>query len=83
MRCRGEARARSLLSGVENRSTSILLACIFVLGLGLPLAPLFGEPVVPDIASADEIASAVTFGGVQVTSGIVGPALGELLLPLR
>jgi hypothetical protein len=38
---------------------------------------------VPDIASTDEIASAVTFGGVQVTSGIVGPALGELLLQLR
>ena len=37
----------------------------------------------PDIAGTDEIASAVTFGGVQVTSGIVGPALGELLLQLR
>ena len=60
-----------------------VVACIFALGIGLA----FGGPVwgamVPDIVSTEEIPSAVTLGGVQVNlSGIVGPALGGLLLPL-
>jgi MFS family permease len=60
-----------------------VLACIFALGIGLAFgAPVWGA-IVPDIVSADELPSAVTLGGVQVNlSGIVGPALGGLLLPL-
>ena len=56
---------------------------IFALGIGLAFgAPVWGA-IVPDIVSADELPSAVTLGGVQVNlSGIVGPALGGLLLPL-
>ena len=47
----------------------------------------FGAPVwgalVPDIVSKDELPSAITLGGVQLNlSGIVGPALGGLLIPL-
>ena len=60
-----------------------VLACIFALGIGLAFgAPVWGA-IVPDIVSNDELPSAVTLGGVQVNlSGIVGPALGGLLLPL-
>jgi MFS family permease len=60
-----------------------VLACIFALGIGLAFgAPVWGA-IVPDIVSTDELPSAVTLGGVQVNlSGIVGPALGGLLLPL-
>lgn len=60
-----------------------VLACIFALGLGLAFgAPVWGA-VVPDIVSKDELPSAITLGGVQLNlSGIVGPALGGLLLPL-
>jgi MFS family permease len=62
---------------------NFVLGCIFALGIGLAFgAPLWGA-IVPDVVSKDELPSAVTLGGVQVNlSGIVGPALGGLLVPL-
>ena len=62
---------------------NLVLVCIFMLGLGVAFyAPVWGA-IVPDIASKDELASAITLGGVQLNlSGIVGPALAGLLLPL-
>ena len=64
-------------------SPNLVLLCIFLLGLGVAFyAPVWGA-IVPDIASKDELASAITLGGVQLNlSGIVGPALAGLLLPL-
>ena len=61
---------------------NLVLLCIFLLGLGVAFyAPVWGA-IVPDIASKDELASAITLGGVQLNlSGIVGPALAGLLLP--
>ena len=62
--------------------TNTVLACIFALGIGLAFgAPAWGA-IVPDIVTKDELPSAITLGGVQLNlSGIVGPALGGLLLP--
>ena len=53
---------------------NLVLVCIFMLGLGVAFyAPVWGA-IVPDIASKDELASAITLGGVQLNlSGIVGP----------
>ena len=61
----------------------VVLACIFVLGIGLAFgAPVWGA-IVPDVVSKEELSSAITLGGVQLNlSGIVGPALGGFLLPL-
>jgi len=60
-----------------------VLACIFVLGIGLAFgAPVWGA-IVPDIVSKDELSSAITLGGVQLNvSTIVGPSLGGFVLPL-
>ncbi|HEY5768881.1 MAG TPA: MFS transporter [Terrimicrobium sp.] len=60
-----------------------VLACVFALGIGLAFgAPVWGA-VVPDIVKRNELPSAVTLGGVQLNlSGIVGPAIGGLMLPL-
>ena len=45
-------------------------------------APVWGA-IVPDIVDKEELPSAITLGGVQLNlSGIIGPALGGLLLPL-
>ena len=59
-----------------------VLGCIFALGIGLAFAaPVWGA-IVPDIVTKEELPSAITLGGVQLNlSGIVGPALGGLLLP--
>ena len=76
----GTARSWSLDRAI---SPNLVLLCIFLLGLGVAFyAPVWGA-IVPDIASKDELASAITLGGVQLNlSGIVGPALAGLLLPL-
>jgi MFS family permease len=60
-----------------------VLVCIFALGVGLAFAaPVWGA-IVPDIVDSEELPSAITLGGVQMNlAGIVGPALGGLLLPL-
>ena len=59
-----------------------VLACVFALGIGLAFgAPVWGA-VVPDIVRKEELPSAITLGGIQLNlSGIVGPALGGLLIP--
>jgi MFS family permease len=62
---------------------NFVLGCIFALGIGLAFgAPVWGA-IVPDVVSKEVLPSAVTLGGVQVNlSGIVGPALGGLLVAL-
>ena len=68
-------------TGVLN--TNSVLACVFALGIGIAFgAPVWGA-IAPDVVSKEELPSAVTLGGVQANvSGIVGPALGGLVLPL-
>jgi MFS family permease len=63
--------------------TTSVLACVFALGIGIAFgAPIWGA-IAPDIVSKEELPSAVTLGGVQANiSGIVGPVLGGLVLPL-
>ncbi len=62
---------------------NLVLVCIFALGMGVAFyAPVWGA-IVPDIASKDELPSAITLGGVQLNlSGLGGPLLAGLLLPL-
>jgi MFS family permease len=61
----------------------LLLAGVFLLGMGFACnGPTWGS-VIPDVVTKEELASAVTLGGVQMNiSGIIGPAIGGLLLPL-
>ena len=61
----------------------LILTTVFLLGTGFAFnAPVWAS-VVPEIVRREEIPSAVTLGGVQMNlAGIVGPALGSLLLPV-
>jgi MFS family permease len=61
----------------------VILAAVFLLGIGFAFnAPVWAS-VVPEIVKKEELASAITLGGVQLNlAGIVGPALGGLLLPI-
>jgi MFS family permease len=58
-----------------------ILATVFLLGIGFAFnAPVWAS-VIPEIVRREEIPSAVTLGGVQMNlAGIVGPAVGSLLL---
>jgi MFS family permease len=59
----------------------VILGSIFLIGTGFAFnAPVFSA-VVPEIVSNDELPSASILSGLQLNiSGIVGPALGGLLL---
>ncbi len=61
----------------------VILASVFLLGIGFAFnAPVWAS-IVPDIVQKQELASAITLGGVQMNlAGIVGPALGGLFLPI-
>jgi MFS family permease len=61
----------------------VILSTVFLLGTGFAFnAPVWAS-VVPEIVRKEEMASAVTLGGVQMNlAGIVGPTLGSLLLPV-
>src|SRR6202162_6072199 len=61
----------------------VILTTVFLLGIGFAFnAPVWAS-VVPEIVQKEELASAITLGGVQMNlGGIVGPALGGLLLPV-
>ena len=59
-----------------------LLITGFLLGTGFAFSAPVWACLVPEIVRNEELASAITLGGVQFTlAGIVGPALGSLLLP--
>src|ERR1700726_1735515 len=61
----------------------VILITVFLLGIGFAFnAPVWAS-IVPEIVQKEELASAITLGGVQMNlAGIVGPALGGLLLPI-
>jgi MFS family permease len=61
----------------------LILATVFLLGIGFAFnAPVWAS-IIPEIVQKEELASAITLGGVQLNlAGIVGPALGGLLLPI-
>jgi MFS family permease len=61
----------------------LILISVFFLGMGFAFnAPVWAS-IIPEIARKSELASAMTLGGVQMNlAGIVGPAIGGILLPL-
>ena len=61
----------------------LLLTGVFLLGVGFACNAPAWTSVIPDVVTKEELPSAVTLGGVQMNiSGIIGPALGALFLPI-
>jgi MFS family permease len=61
----------------------IILICIFLTGIGFAFNAPAWTAIVPEIVSNEELPSAATLGGLQLNiSGILGPAMGGMLLPL-
>jgi MFS family permease len=59
----------------------IVLLCVFLTGVGFAFNSPAWTAVVPDIVSDAELPSAATLGGLQLNiSGIIGPAIGGILL---
>jgi MFS family permease len=61
----------------------VILTTVFLLGIGFAFNAPVWTSIVPEIVQKEELASAITLGGVQMNlGGILGPALGGLLLPI-
>jgi MFS family permease len=67
-----------------NRLTpEIILAGVFLLGIGFAFQAPVSSAAIPEIVGKKDIPSATALGGVQMNvAGIIGPALGGLLIPL-
>jgi MFS family permease len=61
----------------------IILTCIFLLGVGFAFNAPAWTAIVPEVVSNEELPSAAALGGLQLNlSGIIGPALGGILIPI-
>ena len=61
----------------------VILATVFLLGIGFAFNAPVWAAIIPEVVRKDELASAITLGGVQMNmGGIVGPAIGGFLLPI-
>jgi predicted MFS family arabinose efflux permease len=61
----------------------VLLAAVFLIGVGFAFNAPAWTAIQPEIVSNEELPSAATLGGLQLNiSGIIGPAIGGFLLPL-
>jgi MFS family permease len=75
------AGALAILGWLNLLTPYVILGSIFLIGTGFAFnAPVFSS-VVPEIVSNEELPSASILSGLQLNiSGIIGPALGGLLL---
>jgi MFS family permease len=61
----------------------LMLVGVFFIGVGFAFNAPVWTSIVPQVVSDAELPSAVTLSGLQLNiSGIIGPALGGLLIPL-
>ena len=61
----------------------IILASAFLFNLGFAFGSPASSSVVTEMASREDLASANTLGGLQINiSGMIGPVLGGLLIPI-
>jgi MFS family permease len=71
----------AILGWLHLLSPYVLLGGVFLIGVGFAFNAPAWTAIQPEIVSNDELPSAATLGGLQRNiSGIIGPAIGGLLL---
>jgi MFS family permease len=71
----------SILGWFHLVNPYVLLFCVFLIGAGFAFHSPAWSAIVPDVVTNEELPSAATLGGLQLNvSGIIGPALGGILL---
>jgi MFS family permease len=77
------AVALAILGWLHLLNPCLILICVFFLGVGFAFNAPTWTSIVPQVVSDVELPSASTLSGLQFNiSGIIGPALGGLLIPL-
>jgi MFS family permease len=79
----GAALSLAILASFRLLNPYLLLLFVFLTGAGFAFHAPAWSAIVPDLVTDEELPSAATLGGLQLNvSGIIGPALGGLLLYL-
>jgi MFS family permease len=77
------ALALALLGWTRLLDPYLILGCVFFIGVGFALHAPAWTSIVRQVVSDAELPSAATLGSLQLSiAGIIGPALGGLLVPL-
>jgi MFS family permease len=59
----------------------LILGTVFLLGVGLAFNAPAWTAIIPQVVTREDLPSALTLGGLQINiSGIIGPAIGGLIL---
>jgi MFS family permease len=73
----------AILGVTHLLSSYVILASAFLFGVGFAFGSPASEAVVAEMVSAEDLPAANNLGGLRMNiAGIVGPALGGLLIPL-
>jgi MFS family permease len=77
------AAGLAVLGWLHLLSPYLILASVFLVGVGFAFNAPAWTSIVPQVVSDGELPSAATLSGLQLNiSGIIGPVLGGLLIPL-
>ena len=77
------AFALAVLGWLHLLNPYLILGCVFFIGVGFAINAPVWTSIVPQVVSDAELPSAATLSGLQFNiSGIIGPALGGLLVPI-
>jgi MFS family permease len=77
------AIALAMLWAAHLLNPYLILASVFLFSLGFAFSSPAHSAVIAEMVSSEELGSAYTLAGLQMDlSGIIGPLLGGLLLPL-
>src|ERR1700722_2982204 len=77
----GAAVLLAFLSSFRLLNPYVLLLFVFLIGVGFAFHAPAWSAIVPDLVTDEELPSAAILGGLQLNvSGIIGPALGGVLL---
>src|SRR5246127_5399403 len=77
------AAGLAILGWLHLLNPYVILASVFLIGVGFALNAPAWTSSVSEVVSNAQLPSAATLGGLQLNiSGIIGPALGGLLVPL-
>jgi len=61
----------------------VILAAVFLLGVACAINAPAWTAIIPEVVTKEELPAAITLGGLQLNiSGIIGPSIGGMLLPV-
>ncbi len=79
----GSAGMLAVCSFLGGLTPAIILAGVFLLGTGFAFQAPVASASIPEIVGKEQLHSAIALGGIQMNlAGIIGPAIGGVLVPL-